>query len=295
MLHSSTVSILRSVKSGSLVLAALLGTSLCAQAGTDTSSAKDTKDKNVIQQPMIEPKFWIDLAAGGEFDIHATKFLNDSGANFGTAAIPLPAKIQSRDFQSTHDAGVIDGRLEAGYKVLPYLSVFGGFVYSHAGGQDTRRVGRVADTSGTFGPAGGVYNLYGDFGKYEAYSGIGGVKINTPRTILDLLHIPKFVSPYASLSGGGKYLESQHVDFFAKDGRIVSSGRDTLFDSGFVFTGEAELGYEAKFTRNFSVTLESGYGYDTKPQHSGIPDVGHANRDGDRFYSTVNLGAKLAF
>ena len=43
-----------------------------------------------------------------------------------------------------------------------------------------------------------MYNLYGNFGKYEAYSGIGGVKLNTPRTILDLLHIPKFVSPYAS-------------------------------------------------------------------------------------------------
>ncbi len=54
MLHSSTVSILRSVKSGSLVLAALLGTSLCAQAGTDEVSSKDAKDKNVIQQPMIE-------------------------------------------------------------------------------------------------------------------------------------------------------------------------------------------------------------------------------------------------
>ncbi len=156
--------------------------------------------------------------------------------------------------------------------MLPYLSVFVGGTYSHADGQDTRRVGRVSDPTGAYGPVGGVYNLYGNFGKYEAYSGIAGIKLNTPRTILDLLHIPKFVSPYASLSGGGKYLEAQHGDFFAKDGRIVSTGRDTLFDSGFVFTGEAELGYDAKFTRNFDVTLESGYGYDTKPSIAASPE-----------------------
>ena len=291
MLPSSTASPFRSVKTGSPVLAALLSASLCARAGTETTDTKDAKDKNVIQQPMIEPKFWIDLAAGGEFDIHATKFLSDSAAQFRG----LPAQIQSRDFSSTHDAGVINGRLEVGYKVLPYLSVFGGFIYSHAGGQDTRRVGRVFDPNGVYGPAGGDYNLYGNFGQYEAYSGIAGVKINTPRTVLDLLHIPKFISPFASLSGGGKYIEEQRADFYAKDGRIVSSGHEALYDGSFVFTGEAELGYDAKITRNFDITLESGYGYDTKPHHGTISGVDHANRDGDRLYSTVNLGAKLKF
>ena len=126
MLHSSTVSILRSVKSGSLLLAALLGTSLCAQAGTDTSSAKDAKDKNVIQQPMIEPKFWIDLAAGGEFDIHATKFLNDSGANFGTVAIAAreASSRATSNPRTTPRSSTVAWR--PGYKVLPYLSVFVG-------------------------------------------------------------------------------------------------------------------------------------------------------------------------
>ena len=296
MFHSSTHSILRSLKPCSLVVAALLGTGLCAQAGTETATSKDTKDKNVIQQPPAEPKFWVDLAAGGEFDIHATKFLSDSGATFGTAAVPLPAKIQSRDFQSTHDAGVINGRLEAGYKVLPYMSVFAGFTYSHSGGQSDRRVGRVSDPTGAaFGTPGGVYNLYADVGRYEAYSGIAGIKLNTPRTILDLLHIPKFISPYFSLSGGGKYLESQDISFYAKNGALLNTPTQNVYDDGFVFTGEAQLGYIAKITRNFDITLESGYGYDTKPSHSGIADVNHANRDGDRFYSTVSLGAKLKF
>ena len=294
MLNSSAHSLFRSLKPCSLALAALLGTSLCAQAGTEVT--KDAKDKNVIQQPIIEPKFWIDLAAGGEFDIHSVKFLNDSGANFGTAAIPLPARIQSRSFESTHDAGVINGRLEVGYKVLPCMSVFAGFTYSHAGGQDDRRVGRVADPTGAaFGTPGGVYNLYADVGKYQAYSGIAGVKVNTPRYILDLIHIPKFISPYFSISGGGKYLDAQDISFYAKDGRLVNTATQNVYDDGFVFTGEAELGYVAKITRNFDITLESGYGYDTKPTHSTITGVNHANRDGDRFYSTVSLGAKLKF
>ncbi len=295
MLPTLTASILRSAKPGSLVLAALLGTSLCAHAGTEMATT-DSKDKNAIQQAApTEPKFWFDLSAGGEFDIHATKFLNDSGANFGTAAVPLPGRIQSRDFSSTHDVGTVNGRAEVGYNILPYVSIFTGFTYSHSGGQDTRRVGRVGDPTGAFGPAGGTYNLYANIGQYQAYSGIAGAKIHLPRTILDFIHAPKCISPYFSVSGGGKYLDAQNADFFAKNGTIVSTGRETLYNSSWVGTAEAELGYDVKVAHNLDVTLESGYGYDTKPQHQGLTGIGNANRDGDRFYSNVYLGAKLKF
>ena len=288
------------------MLAALLGTGLCAQAGTEMSDTKESKDKNVIQQPPpAEPKFYFDLSVGGDFDIHATKFLNDSNATFFSrqinpltgAAVAVPGRIQSRDFTSTHDTATINGRAEVGYKVLPYLSVFIGGEYSHSAGQQTRRVGRVYDTTGIYAGNGvpAEYNLYGNFGQYQSYSGFGGLKVNTPRTILDFLHIPKFVSPYFTASGGGKYLDAQTADFFAKDGNFVSTGKETLYQSGWVGTVDAELGYDLKFTRNFSVTIESGYGYDTKPQRETQPEIGRANRDGDRLYSTVYLGGKFLF
>ena len=303
MLYPSTASILRVLKPGTLVLAALLGTSLCAQAGTEMTDTKESKDKNVIQQPPpAEPKFYFDLSAGGDFDIHSTKFLNDSGATFisqvpGSGGIAIPGRIQTRDFTTTHDVATINGRAELGYKVLPYLSVFIGGEYSHSDGQSTRRVGRVYDTTGVYAGNGvpAEYNLYGSFGQYQSYSGIGGFKVNTPRTILDFLHIPKFVSPYFTVSGGGKYLDAQTADFFAKDGNLVSTGKETLFQSGWVGTVDAELGYNLKLTRNFDVTIESGYGYDSKPEHEAQPFIGHANRDGDRLYSTVYLGGKFLF
>ena len=297
MLKLSTASIFRAIKPGTLVLAALLGTSLCAQAGPDVTSSKDAKDKNVIQQPPpAEPKFWFDLSAGGEFDIHSTKFLNDAGATFvSPAGVAIPGRIQSRDFTSTHDLATINGRAEAGYKVLPNVSVFVGGTYSHSDGQSDRRVGRVYDTTGVYSGVPAEYNLYGSFGQYQSYSGIAGVKVGLPRTILDFIHAPKAISPYFSLSGGGKYLDAQQADFFAKNTALVSTGKETLYQSGWVGTVEGEFGYDLKLTRNFDVTLESGYGYDTKPEHEALSEINNANRDGDRFYSTVYLGAKLKF
>ena len=62
----------------------------------------------------------------------------------------IPGRIQSRDFTTTHDIATINGRAEVGYKILPYLSVFTGFTYSHSDGQSDRRVGRVYDTTGVY-------------------------------------------------------------------------------------------------------------------------------------------------
>ena len=57
-------SILRSVQTGALVLAALAGTTAAVQAGEEYSRASN-KDKNVIQQaPPSEPKFYLTLTGG---------------------------------------------------------------------------------------------------------------------------------------------------------------------------------------------------------------------------------------
>ena len=173
--------------------------------------------------------------------------------------------------------------------------MFIGGTYSHSDGQSDRRVGRAFDPSGSFGVPGGVYNVYGDFGQYQSYSGIGGIKVALPRTILDLIHAPKAISPYFTVSGGGKYLEAQKADFFGKNGALFNTGNETLYQSGWVGTVEGEFGYDLQLTHNFDVTVESGYGYDTKPQHEGLNEIGNANRDGDRFYSTVYLGGKIKF
>ena len=302
---------IRPLKTGSLFLAALAAATLPAFGG-DTYTASP-KDKNpVIEKPQTEPRFYVDLLAGGEFDIHATKFVSNGQAFFTNPTIPVAAfaaapnfvgaKIQSRDFESTHDLGVINGRLELGYKILPYLSIFTGFTYSHSGGNDGRPVGYLTDYTGAAGVAGGRYDLFGKFGKYQAFAGMAGIKVHTPRTILDLLHIPKAIRPYASVSAGGKYVDAQHARFYSgsqngvPDGDLVDTGTFNLYDDSWVFTVEGELGYELQLTRNISVNLESGYGYDTKPERSTLPyNFDGVNKGGDRFYSTVSLGAKLSF
>lgn len=298
LLHS-----IRSLKTGSLLLAALAAAALPAFAG-DTTVTTSSKDKNpVIEKPMTEPRFYVSLLAGGEFDNGLTDFLSNGNATFAAtnnrAAIaligsPLDARFQARDFQETHDVAAVFGRLELGYKVLPYLSVFAGGTYSHAGGDDRANVGTVIDTFGAFGAPGRRFDLYAGVGQYQSFSGIAGIKLNTPRTILDLLHIPRAIKPYLVLSAGGKYVDSQYIRFYTDNTAIVDSGRFKLYDESWVFTTEAQLGYELQLTRNISVNLENGYGYDTAPSRGSLPAFG-VNASGSRFYSTVSLGAKLSF
>lgn len=294
-------SLTHSLRTGTLLLVASLGMNLAAQAGEQdarTSSSKDSKDKNVIQQaPPAEPKFYVELLGGAEFDIHATKFLSNGSTVFtGAGGGPLIAnKIQSRDFSSTHDP-VVNARLNLGYKVLPYLSLFAGFTYSHSNGHE-RRVGSVTDFDATvIANPGARYDLYARLGDYQAYAGRGGFKLTLPRTILDFIHAPQAITPYFTASAGGKYIESQEISFYSGTRpTVVDTGYGTLYGNSWVFTSEAEFGYELKLTRNASVVFESGYGYDTKPQGGSLPGVNGVDRGGNRLYSTVSLGAKIKF
>jgi hypothetical protein len=283
----------KSLKLGSLMLLGSLALSLCAQAGQDYSKSS----KNPIVEPVQEPRFFISLSAGGEFDIHATKFISNGGGDFGAGGvITLPTKIQSRDFSATHDP-VINGKLEVGYIVSPYLSLFTGFTYSHANGNDSRKVGSVRDPVGLFGAAGGVYDLIADVEDYNAYSGLAGAKLTLPRFALDAIHAPRALTPYISVSAGGKYVEATQVRFFNGGGNRFLSTRDfAIYDDSWVFTSQANLGLDYQITRNFSLVTESGFGYDTKLDRGSKPaGLNGVNRGGDRFYNTVSLGGKVTF
>ena len=314
-------SIIPAAKTCALLLAATAAASLCAQAGIDdtATSSKDV-NKNVIEKPPSVPKFYVEIGATGEFDYHATKFISDGAANFGgngdvfpiavpvalarpasvlgfpgSAAAPLPAVIQSRDFTSTHDVGAIDGHVNFGYIINPLITVYAGFVYTHDDGQDSRRLGTVDDVDGVYsGVVGGRYNLYADVGQYQAYSGIAGLKVTLPRTVLDLIHAPKFITPYFSASVGGKYLDSQHVRFFSDEVGVNQTIR--LYDPSLVFTTQGGLGYELKISRNFSVNIDTNYGYDTKPDHpTNNLGFNGIDRGGNRLFETVGLSAAFKF
>ena len=309
---------IRSLKSGSLLLATLAAAALPAFAG-DTTVSTSSKDKNpVIEKPATEPRFFVNLMAGGEFDSAVTSFISNGfgslPATGGRGIVPglpgaraagapprppppppppLGLNVQARDFSEAHDPAVINGRLELGYKVKPYLSLFVGFTYSHAGGDSRADVGFVQDNFGAFG-APRNYALYAGVGQYQAFAGRAGFKITTPRTLLNLLHIPQAIKPYASFSAGGKHLDEQDIRFFTDDHAIVNTGRYKLYDESWVFSVEGNLGYDLQLTRNIDVILESGYGYDTAPDAGNLPIAG-GNRVGSRVYSTVSLGAKLTF
>ena len=302
-IHCMLLPSIRSLKTGSLLLAAVAAAALPAFAG-DTAVATSSKDKNpVIEKPATEPRFYVDLMAGGEFDSAVTSFISNGFGSLpatGRGAIvpslpgaPLGLNVQARDFSEAHDPAVINGRLELGYKIKPYLSLFVGFTYSHAGGDSRADVGFVQDSFGAFGTARN-YALYAGVGQYQAFAGRAGFKVTTPRTILNILHIPQAIKPYASFSAGGKHLDEQNIRFFTDDRTIVNTGRYKLYDDSWVFSVEGNLGYDLQLTRNIDVILESGYGYDTAPDSGSLPIAG-GNRVGSRVYSTVSLGAKLSF
>ena len=261
------------------------------QAGEDYSKSS----KEVVQKPIpAESRFYMSLSAGGEFDIHATKFISNGGGDLGVAGVTsLPTKVQSRDFTATHAPGVINGNLEAGYKINSFATVFAGFTYSHGAG-DSHNVGRVTDPFGAFGPAGGIYDLNAKVSDYEAYTGRAGIKLTLPRTLLDFIHAPKAITPYFSASVGGKYVEEAHARFTA--GNFLNE-RVGLYKDSWVLTGLATFGYDYRITPAFSVVFESGYGYDTKPERSGdrLRFVSGVNDGGDRLYSSVSLGGKIKF
>ncbi len=289
-------------KLSSLLVLSTLCLAAAAHAGDDYSarSSKDSKDsKAVIQKPEPETRFFLSLSAGGNFDeYHVTRFLTNGGGNvivptFTGAAYALPVKVQVRDFNSLHDPASITGNLDAGYRLNDVVSVFVGFTYDHADG-GKHSAGRVTDSAGAFGAVGGVYRLEADVNDYEAYAGRLGVKVQTPRTLLDLVHIPRAIKPYFVASVGGKYLEEQHADFTA--GPFLNQ-RAGLYDSGWVLTSQAALGYQIDVARNVNVFFESGYGYDSKPDRPGaaLNGVTGVNEGGDRFYETVKLGASIKF
>ena len=290
---------IRSLKTGSLLLATLAAAALPAFAG-DSVSTTSSKDKNpVIEKPATEPRFYVDLLAGGEFDSAVTSFISNGNgflpARPGSPGLGISSSnIQARDWSEAHDQAVINGRLELGYKVKPYLSLFVGFTYSHSGGDSRADVGFVRTT---FPNAGGAFRddaLYAGVGQYQAFAGRAGFKLTTPRTLLNLLHIPQAVKPYASFSAGGKYLDAQYIRFYTDNPAVVDTGRLKLYDDSWVFSVEGNLGYDLQLTRNIDVILESGYGYDTAPEHGNLPVAG-VDRVGSRVYSTVSLGAKLTF
>jgi hypothetical protein len=294
---------IQTAKTYSLLLAAFVATLSCAQAGPeDTASSKDV-NKNVIEKPVTEPKFYVEIGAAGEFDFHATKFISNGNADFGVVgAYALPARIQSRDFTSAHDAAAVDGRVNFGYIVNPLISVYGGFVYTHDDGDHSRRLGTVIDQNGAFGVAGGKYDLYGDLGQYQSYAGITGVKFTLPRTILDFIHAPKFISPYFNASVGAKYIDDQHIRFYSGTVPAVNTTLD-LYNGSFVFTTMGGFGYELKLARNFSINIDTDYGYDTAPERGdrvidGTPNntgFRGINNNGDRFYETVGMTAVFKF
>jgi hypothetical protein len=298
-LHRSHLALLNLLKPASFLIGTILVLQPMARAG-DEDTTKVAKD--VIQQPPAAPKFFFEAGAAGEFDYHATKFISDGSADFGTAGgSALPAKIQSRDFTSTHDIAAIDGRLQAGYIVNPFISLYSMFSYSHSSGDDSRRLGSVTDVNGAFGAVGGRYDLYGDIGKYQSYTGSLGARITLPRTILDFIHAPKFIFPYVNFSVGGKYLDKQQVRFYSGGVDAVDTSID-LYKDSWVLTSEGGLGYELRLARNFSINLDSNYGYDSKPERgdrdlsgSSTSSFQGINKGGDRFYSSFGLTAVFKF
>lgn len=292
-----------------LALAAVLTTLPAAalRAGSPEFNARDdsSKGSKAVVQPSAPPfpRFYISLAGGAEFDAHATKFISNGEGTLDAVRLGgganLPVKITSKDFHNTHEV-TASARAEAGYRFTDWFSIFAGFTYDHAQGDSAVRFGQVRDPLGLAGNPAAVRDLYANLGEYEAYAGRGGFTLALPRTLLDFIRAPRAIKPYLSYSAGGKHVNATRAQFFSPG--LLDTGSLRLYDASWVFTTDLQLGYEVALARNATVFFQSGYGYDTKldrnesgPRSPAAAGLTGVNRGGDRFYSTVSLGAKLRF
>ncbi len=245
----------------------------------------DTSKKQVVQRDN-EPKWYISLGAGAEFDLGATRFSERSRTGFASpnAGFALGAgNIAAQTYNDVYDVANLGIHAEVGYVVSKDGEIFASLKYSH-GFADTVQIG-----SGNFGI--GTEPIFANFDDYNSIGIEAGFRY---------FFLPKSsrIRPYVSFAAGATYVFDIDTRFFLGDSTpVFGTG---FYQGGVVATGALLAGVEYALSRNFSVGAESGVRYefplserDRDLNLSGInPSINNA---GDRFYVPVRFYGKFRF
>ena len=264
--------------------AALLGAGVLTSAVAGPAPADYSKDKKQVVQKEYEPKWYVSLGAGAEFDLGATRFSERSRTGFASPDAGFAqgvANVSAQKYNDVYGAANLAIHAEVGYVVAKDGEIFVGFKYSH-GFSDTVNIG-----SGNFGI--GTEPIFADFGDYNSFGLEAGFRY---------FFLPKTsrIRPYISFAAGATYVDDIDARFFLTGGQpIFGTG---FYQGGVVATGALLGGIEFAITRNFSIGAESGLRYefplserDRDLVRSGVN--ASLNNAGDRFNVPVNLYGKF--
>jgi hypothetical protein len=268
--------------------ALLIAGSLASAAYAGPSELPDySKDKNPVvqQQRECDPRWYISIGGGTDFDYGATDFSNSVNALVPAFGIGL--NIKSHEYSGAYDTNFYRFQGEVGYVLLRNFEVFAMFKYSHADSQLTR--GSTVTVLGG-GPTFGLVDTWGD---YTSYGGELGFRY---------FFLPQSVRfrPYVSIAGG-----ATHVDSIDLSVHVVGDGtafKGAFYNSSVVGTGSAMLGVEIPLACHFSVGVEGGVRYESSLSgndrdliNQGYSAVTKINNAGDRLYCPLTAYVKFRF
>lgn len=259
-----------------------------------------SKDKKTIvqQQPVCDPRWYISVGGGGDFDFGATDINHAFTSDF-VAGVPVTAFIKSHDWNAVYDpAWRLQGEL--GYELMSHLELFGLFKYAQAAATDRATGSHAALTS-----IGGDIPLNIQFGHYNSYGGEIGVRY---------FFLPKEsrIRPYVSISAGGTYMNGIDIHLTADPSSVggppvVTAYRGGFFNDSWIGTGAAMLGIEMAIDCHWSVGIEGGARYESQPDENDRNFAGFVrnvpvgafrqinNDSADRLYCPVNGYVKFRF
>ena len=244
-----------------------------------------SKDKNpVVQQTVCDPKWYISIGGGTDFDYQATDFFNSARSLVFGGAVLLD--INSHTYDSVYNTNFYRIQGEVGYVLTNHIEVFGLFKYSHADSEVTS--GSTATVVG--GPS---FVLTDHWGDYSAWGGELGLRY---------FFLPKEARfrPYVSISGGATAVDS--IDLLVIDSTGSTAFKGALYDNSVVGTGALLIGLEVRVTCHFSVGADAGVRYESKLEGNdtdltaqGYSAISNVNDAGDRLYCPLTVYAKFRF
>ncbi|MEY2525648.1 MAG: hypothetical protein QOE73_419 [Verrucomicrobiota bacterium] len=247
-----------------------------------------SKEKNPVveQQPVCDPRWYISIGAGTDFDYQGTDFFNGARAlAFGGAVL---LDINSHTYDSVYNTNFYRIQGEFGYVLSRHLEVFGMFKYSHADSEITSGSTATVDLKGPV-----TFVLTDHWGDYSAWGGELGLRY---------FFLPKEARfrPYVSISGGATAVDDIHLLVVDDTGSTAFDG--ALYDSSVVGTVALLVGVEVAVSCHFSVGVDAGVRYETKLDGNdsdlidqGYSTISNVNNAGDRLYCPVTVYGKFRF
>ncbi|MEY2546544.1 MAG: hypothetical protein QOG48_1661, partial [Verrucomicrobiota bacterium] len=217
-------------------------------AGPETiSSGKESKQVQMEQAPVCDPRWYFSLGGGADFDLGSTDFTRAFEYRMVSGLLGGPATLSqhapSLDWSDVYDTTWHAGG-EIGYALTEHLELFGAFNYAHADSTGFHDWGILRASAVRVGTLG--FPLRASFDDYDAITGELGFRFF-------FLSRQARIRPYLAISGGATHVDN--IDLNAViDVRSIGGPDDATFARGsfyedsWVGTAAAVLGVEANLT-----------------------------------------------